>query len=61
VAVTRAVDLALYDDAVPVVAVMAVNEQREEGSDKEKDDIPESVVRTQILFVLRGRSEGRLT
>jgi hypothetical protein len=61
VAVTRAVDFTLYNDAVAVVTVMAVNEHREDGSDEEEDDIPESVIRTQILLILRGRSRGRLT
>jgi hypothetical protein len=48
VAVTRAVDFALYDDAVTVVAVMAVDEEGEEAGDEEEDDVPDFVVRTQF-------------
>jgi hypothetical protein len=40
VAVTGAMDFALYDDAVAVVAVMAVDEQGEECGDEEEDDVP---------------------
>jgi hypothetical protein len=40
VAVTRAVDFALHDDAVAVVAVMAVDEEGEQAGDEEEDDVP---------------------
>jgi hypothetical protein len=40
VAVTGAMDFALHDDAVAVMAVMAVDEEGEEGGDEEEDDVP---------------------
>jgi hypothetical protein len=38
--VTGAMDFALHDDAVAVMAVMAVDEEGEEGGDEEEDDVP---------------------
>jgi hypothetical protein len=48
VAVTRAVDFALYNDTVAVVAVMAVDEEGEESGDEEEDDVPESSLDTTV-------------
>jgi len=39
VAVTRAVDFALDDDAVAIVAVVSVNEECEDASNEEEDDV----------------------
>jgi hypothetical protein len=47
-AVARAVDFALYDDAVAVIAVMAVDEEGEEGGDEKEDDVPESSLDTTV-------------
>lgn len=41
VAVTRAVDFALDDDAVAIVAVVSVNEECEDASNEEEDDVPD--------------------
>jgi hypothetical protein len=48
VAVTRAVNFALYNDTVAVVAVMAVDEEGEESGDEEEDDVPESSLDTTV-------------
>ncbi len=39
-AVARAVDFALNDDAVAVMAVVAVDQECEKGGDEEEDDVP---------------------
>jgi len=38
--VARAVNFALDDDAVAVMAVVAVNQECEKGGDEEEDDVP---------------------
>lgn len=40
VAMTRSVDFALNDDAVAVMAVVAVDQECEKGGDEEEDDVP---------------------
>lgn len=46
VAVTRAMDFALDDDAVAVVAVVSVHEECEDAGDEEEDDVPVSLLVT---------------
>jgi hypothetical protein len=44
VTMTGAVDLALNDDAVAVVAVVSVNQERQQSGNEEEDDVPEVVL-----------------
>jgi phage-related baseplate assembly protein len=56
VAVTRAVDFALDDDAVAVVAVMSVDEECEDAGDEEEDDVPGSLLVTYYYNLLKWES-----
>lgn len=38
---TRAVDFALNDDAVAIVAVVSVDKESEDACDEEEDDVPD--------------------
>jgi hypothetical protein len=49
VSVTRAVDLALDDDAVAVVAVVVRDEECEDSRDEEEDDVPGYHVRNHSI------------
>jgi hypothetical protein len=46
VTVTATVDLALDDNAVAVVAVVACDEECEDRGDEEEDDVPEPMLVT---------------
>jgi hypothetical protein len=45
----RAMNLALDNNTVAVVAVVAVHEHGEDGGDKEEDDVPGDVVSNYTL------------